>query len=182
MDEQRKFFQVGDQVIHCTHGPGVIKQLEEKHLAGSTQTYYEVQMRDLMLWVPVEPSSKCSLRLPTPEKEFNNLFQILASPGIPLSPDRNERRIQLVERFKDHEIASICEVIRDLSWYKDSSKMTIEDKNTLEHTRNLLIDEWSLVFSIPPRQAEKELSKLLESKKNVSEKNSKTNPIHSPQA
>ena len=168
MDEQKILFQVGDQVIHWTHGPGVITRLDEKHLAGQTQTYYEVQMHDLKLWVPVEPSSNSSLRFPTPEKEFNDLFQILASPGKPLSPDRNERRIQLVERFKDHKITSICEVIRDLTWYKDSTKMTIEDKNTLEHTRNLLIDEWSLVFSIPTRQAEIELSKLLEGKKTIS--------------
>jgi len=182
MDEQNILFQVGDQVIHWAYGLGVIQRLDEKHLAGRTQTYYEVQMHDLRLWVPVEPSPKCSLRLPTPEKEFEDLFQILSSPGNPLSPDRNERRFQLVERFKDHEIASICEVIRDLSWYKDSSKMTIEDKNTLEHSQNLLIDEWSLVFSIPTRQVEKELRKLLEGKKNISENNGKTSTIHSPQA
>ena len=162
MTEQQIPFEVGDQVIHWAHGPGVITQLDEKSLSGRTQQYYMVEMSNLTLWVPVDQTDDHSLRLPTPKKDFEDLFQILASSGKPLSSDRNERRLQLIERLKDHELASICGIIRDLTLHKRVNKMNDKDNATLERSRNFLIYEWSLAFSIPIRQAEKELRDLLE--------------------
>jgi len=118
--------------------------------------------------VPVDEISNGSLRLPTPEKDFKDLFQILASPGQPLSTDRNERRLQLIEQLKDHELASICRVVRDLTLHKRLKKMNDTDNSTLEHSQSILINEWSVALSIPTRQAEQELRKLLESDENIS--------------
>ena len=161
MTEQQTYFQVGDQVIHWAHGLGVIIQLDEKSLSGRTRQYYMVQMSGLTLWVPVDQTENQSLRFPTPKQDFDGLFQILASPGKPLSLDRNERRLQLIEQLKDHELASICRVIRDLTQHKRLKKMNDNDSSTLERSRNFLINEWSLALSIPVQQAENELSKLL---------------------
>lgn len=162
MSEQQILFQVGDQVIHWTYGPGVITELDEKSLSGRSRLYYVVQMNELTLWVPVDQTTERGLRLPTPQKEFTNLFKILVSPGKPLSTDRNERRLQLIERLKDHRLASICGVVRDLTIHKRLKKMNDNDNSTLERSWNFLISEWSVVFSIPIKQAERELRELLE--------------------
>jgi RNA polymerase-interacting CarD/CdnL/TRCF family regulator len=66
----------------------------------------------------------------------------------------------LIEQLKDHELASICRVIRDLTQHKRLKKMNDNDSSTLERSRNFLINEWSLALSIPVQQAENELSKL----------------------
>jgi len=168
MTEQQTFFHVGDHVIHWAHGLGVIIQLDEKSLSGRTRQYYVVQMSGLTLWVPVDQTENQSLRFPTPKKDFDKLFQILASPGKPLSSDRNERRLQLIEQLKDHELASICKVIRDLTLHKRLKKMNDNDSSTLERSRNFLINEWSLALSIPIQQAENELRKLLDGGENNS--------------
>ncbi len=168
MTEQQTYFQVGDQVVHWAHGLGEIIQLDEKSLSGRTRQYYVVQMSELTLWVPIDQTDKRSLRFPTPKEDFNKLFQILVSPGKPLSLDRNERRLQLKEQLKDHELASICRVIRDLSLHKRLKKMNDNDNSTLERSRNFLINEWSLALSIPIHQAENELRKLLEGVENNS--------------
>ena len=168
MTEKQLPFQVGDQVIHWAHGPGVIIQLDDKTLSGHTRQYYMVQMSDLTLWVPIDQTGDRSLRLPTPKKDFISLFQILASSGKPLSLDRNERRLQVVERLKDHELASICRVIRDLTLHKRLQKVNENDNSTLERNRNFLINEWSVALSIPIQQAEQELRNLLEGDENSS--------------
>jgi CarD family transcriptional regulator len=160
-------FQVGDKVIHWAHGPGEIIQLDEKSLSGHTQQYYVVEMSNLTLWVPVHQTDDHSLRLPTPKEDFKDLFQILASPGKPFSSERNERRLQLVERLKDHELASICGIIRDLTLHKRLNKMNDNDNATLAHNRNVLIYEWSIASSISTQQAEKDLGKLLEADENI---------------
>lgn len=168
MTEQQTFFQVGDQVIHWAHGPGEIIQLDEKSLSGRTRRYYVVQTSNLTLWVPIDQTDNRSLRFPTLKKDFEDIFQILASPGKSLSSDRNERRLQLVKRLGNHELTSICEVIRDLTLYRRRNKMNDNDNATLNRSRNNLISEWSMVFSIPTWQAEEELKKLLAGDGNVS--------------
>jgi CarD family transcriptional regulator len=160
-------FQVGDKVIHWAHGPGEIIQLDEKSLSGHTQQYYVVETSNLKLWVPVDQIDDHSLRLPTPKKDFKDLFQILVSPGKSFSLGRNERRLQLVERLKDHELASICGIIRDLTLHKRLNKMNDNDKAILARNRNVLIYEWSIASSISTRQAEIELGKLLEADENI---------------
>ena len=167
MTEQQTLFQVGDQVVHWAYGPGVITQLDEKCLSGRTRQYYVVQMSDLTLFVPLDQAVDHSLRLPSTREDFQDLFQILTSPGVPLSMDRNERRLELIERLKDHQLTSICGVIRDLTLHQRLKKMNDADKSTLQRSRNLLVNEWSVTFSIPVQQAEQELSKLLEGDGNI---------------
>jgi CarD family transcriptional regulator len=165
MSEQRLPFQIGDQVIHWAYGPGVIVQLDRKELLGKTGQYYVVKTRDLTLWVPVNQSGEKCLRYPTPAKDFEKLFRLLASPGAPLSSDRFERKNQLSERMNHRSIESICQVIRDLVYHKRiKQKMNDNDNSLLNHARSLLLEEWSIALSVPIQQAEKELDQLLESK------------------
>lgn len=161
MFEQNLAFQVGDQVIHSTHGLGEIIQMDEKELFGRSSQYYVVQVRDITLWVPISDAGVRCLRRLTPSADFDKLFTILTSPGEPLAPDRLARRNQLLERLKDSSLESVCEVVRDLVFHKRNSKMNENDTSILSRARKFLLDEWSIVLSIPVHQAERELRDLL---------------------
>jgi RNA polymerase-interacting CarD/CdnL/TRCF family regulator len=162
MSERDMSFQVGDQVIHWAHGLGEIIQLDEKVLSGHTAKYYVVQIRDLTLWVPFNESSEHCLRFPTPARDFPKLFRILASPGEPLSEDRFARKTQLLELLRDRTLESICRVVRDLVCYKRTKKLNDNDNTVLAHARDFLLIEWSMALSVPIKQAEGELMRLLE--------------------
>lgn len=162
MTIQNIIFQIGDQVVHSSYGPGVIIELDEKKLSGRTKQYYVVEVNDLTLWVPVDQAGECNLRRPTPVDEFQKLFAILSSPGDALPPDRHERKLHLVERLKAKNLESVCMVIRDLTRHRNVSKMNDTDNSILEHSRESLLSEWSIVLSTPIRQAEYELKQLLE--------------------
>lgn len=161
MFEQSFAFEVGDQVIHWAYGPGVIIRLDEKELAGQTSQYYVVQTNDLMLWVPVDETGEGCLRFPTPATNFKILFEILSSPGEPLSDDRYGRKMQLTELMKDRTLESICKVVRDLTFHKRNKKMNDSDNAILERARSFLLNEWSVALSVPVQQAERELKELL---------------------
>lgn len=156
-------FHVGDQVIHWVHGPGEIVQLDEKELFGHTGQYYVVQIRDLTLWVPINEAGERCLRLLTPAGDFQKLFEILVSPGEPLSEDRLERKNQLTERLQDGTLESICYAIRDLVLRKRTKKMNDSDNSILNRARSSLLHEWSMVLSVSVQQADHELQELLDS-------------------
>ena len=154
-------FQVGDQVVHWTYGPGEVIQLDEKVLSGQTESYYVVQVRDMTLFVPINDQGQTSLRLPTPAGEFEHLFAILKSPEEPLSGDRWERKNQLMTQMKDGRLESICQVIRDLVAFRRTKKLNDYDAAILERAQNFLLNEWQISLGIPRDQAQRELQSLL---------------------
>ena len=162
MKEEQTAFQVGDQVVHWVYGLGEIVDLDEKALSGETTWYYVLQINDLTLWVPQKEVSEHHLRFPTPAKDFQKLFKILAAPGEELPSNRHKRKLQLNNRLKEGTLESICRVVRDLTEHMHANRTNINDRSILERARNLLLKEWSVAMSIPIRQAESKLSTLLE--------------------
>jgi RNA polymerase-interacting CarD/CdnL/TRCF family regulator len=155
-------FQVGDTVVHWSYGPGVIVCIDEKSLAGQRKMYYEVQVRDLVLYVPVEEAERRRLRPPTANEEYANLFTILRGPCQQLPDDRFERKAYLAELLRDGSLESVCRAIRDLSAYAYRKKLNDYDTATLERARRFLLDEWNISLSVPINDAQRQLDHLLE--------------------
>ena len=156
-------FHVGEKVVHWVHGPGEILQLDEKILSGRKALYYVVRAGDLTVYVPVEQGEQNSLRTPTPARNFKKLFAIIKSPGEELSGDRLQRKLDLTERMRDGSLASVCRVIRDLTWRSHSTRLNDNDVATMERAQRFLLNEWALSLSIPYADAEQELQQLLKS-------------------
>ena len=163
MSENNTAFQVGDKVIHWVYGLGEIIKLDKKVLAGHADMYYVVQIRDLTLWVLMNETGENSLRYPTSPKEFPKIFRLLASPGESLSTNRFIRKNQLIELLQTGTLESICQVIRDLTYYKKNNKINENDNSIMERARNFLLDEWSTALCISIQQAEYDLKGLLQS-------------------
>ena len=158
-------FHKGDTVMHWTYGIGQILNLEERALAGSKTIYYEVQVRDMTVWVPADSKVRSRLRTPTSKPQFQRLLAILSSPSEPLPEDRLERKTRLLELLEDGRPESLCRVIRDLSAYQkqQAKPMNDNDQMILKQSRNTLLGEWGFVLSITHAQAEYELHRLLTS-------------------
>ena len=154
-------FKQGDQVVHWAYGLGEVIQLDEKKLLGKTEQYYVVQINDMTLWVPVTREGESSLRLPTPPGEFEELFAILTAPAQPLLQDRLQRKAQLTNLLRDGSLASICMVVRDLTFHLKSKKANENDPVILERALNFLLNEWAASLSITLTEAKQGLTRLL---------------------
>ncbi len=154
-------FHIGDQVIHCTFGLGQITQIEEKVINGNLEKCYVVQLNDMTIWVPVAEPGQNSLRLPTPPDEFVKTLPILSSPGEKLLEDRVLRRKQLVDQLKDGQLASICRVVRDLSYYKRNSKLNDQEKSILDRAIKSLLTEWNFSLGASQLQAHQAMESML---------------------
>jgi RNA polymerase-interacting CarD/CdnL/TRCF family regulator len=154
-------FQIGDKVIHCTYGLGEIARTEEKIIHGNPTHCYVVRTADLTIWVPMNGSEQNSLRTPTPPEEFERLSAILTDPGETLLEDRVLRKNQLLAQMKSGQLASICEVVRDLTQFKQSRKLNDQEKSILERAINSLLTEWTHSLGIPLDQAYQNMTELL---------------------
>ncbi len=154
-------FQIGDKVIHCTFGLGQITQIEEKVINGNLERCYVVQLNDMTIWVPMDEPGQNSLRIPTPPDEFVKTLPILSSPSEKLLDDRLLRRKQLVDQLKDGQLASICRVVRDLSYYKRSSKLNDQEKSILDRAIKSLLTEWIISLGTTQHQAYQAMESML---------------------
>jgi len=165
MDMDMIDYQAGDAVVHVVYGLGQILGLDQKTIAGQTTLCYMVQVNhqasNMTVWVPVENAAKSSLRQPTPAQEFSHLFTILSGPGEPLSQNRQERKVDLIERLRAGSLESICGVIRDLALFGRTKKLSDQDLTIMERAQEYLLKEWRLVLEVPRAQAEQDLKRLI---------------------
>jgi len=155
-------FHVGDFVVHQSHGPGEVIEVDVKTLNGHAENYYVVKIKDMTLWVPVESHTASTLRRPTPAADFTRLFEILHGPGDPLPTDRLERKTYLSQRLRDGTLDSICYVIRDLNTQRRLKKLSESDAAVMDRAQRLLISEWSLSLDVTPEEAHQALDALLQ--------------------
>lgn len=154
-------FQIGDKVIHITHGLGEIVRIEEKIIHDQPVNCYVVSTSDLMIWIPIDDCKQQNLRRPTSPEDFVRLFDILTSPSVKLMEDRVMRKDQLLIQMKDGQLASIFRVVRDLTNYKHSNKLNDRDKSILEWSTNSLLTEWAYSLQISLNQAKLAMMSML---------------------
>jgi len=154
-------YKVGDQVIHWTYGLGEIVLIEEKIIHGHMTKCYVVEISDLTIWVPINNGGQESLRKPTPPKDFENLFAILASPGEALQEDRMLRKSQLMDQLRDGQLASICRVVRDLTHFQRKTKLNDQERSILDRATKSLLAEWTYSLGISINQAHQAMDSML---------------------
>jgi RNA polymerase-interacting CarD/CdnL/TRCF family regulator len=99
--------------------------------------------------------------MPTSPQEFEGLFAILTSPGEKLEEDRVLRKNTLMAQLKDGKLASTCQVVRDLTYFKRSSKLSDLERSLLERAIKSLLTEWSYSLGMPLSQAQEAMTSLL---------------------
>jgi CarD family transcriptional regulator len=154
-------YEIGDTVVHWTHGVGTVVAIDEKQLAGKTQQYYVVEVALFKLWVPVGEANESSIRLPTESVQFKGLFDILRMPGESLPDRQYQRKIELRERMQKWTLGGLCHVIRDLTDRSRKHTLNQYDAAVLFRAEEHLLDEWVLSLGAKRSIALSELKVLL---------------------
>ena len=63
-------FQIGDKVIHWSHGLGEIVTIEERIIRDHLTNCYVFRTPDLTIWIPIDDLEQHSLRLPVLPEDF----------------------------------------------------------------------------------------------------------------
>ena len=154
-------YEIGDTVVHRTHGLGKVTAIEEKNLSGRAQLYYVVEVGLLQIWVPIEKEDDCSIRYPITGIQFVNMFEILSKQGEELPDNQYQRKTTLRERMQNRTLDGLCRVIRDLSDRKRNHPLNQSDTELFIRAEEHLLDEWVLSLGVERSQAQNELIALL---------------------
>jgi CarD family transcriptional regulator len=154
-------FNIGDTIVHWTHGLGTVIGVEEMDLAGIKQEYYVIEIQVLKLWVPVEEANEGSIRFPSDSTQFRALFEILRLPGEVLPSQPYQRKIHLRDRMQKRTLEDLCHVIRDLTDLSKKHTLNQNDATVLFHAEEHLLDEWVISLGTNRTLALRELEVML---------------------
>ena len=154
-------YAIGDRVVHWTHGLGTVVAIDEMDLAGATKPYYVVAVEQLKLWIPLDEAHSGSIRPPVESSQFEKLFDILRTPGLPLPDQYNHRKTALRARMQKRTLEDLCHVIRDLSDRSCRHQFNEFDADIMFRAQEHLLDEWVISLSTDRSGALEMLEALL---------------------
>lgn len=133
-------FNIGDQIVHYYLGIGKVKRIVEKGL--KKKTYYEVTTNDLTYWIPIENQDTDHIKHIRPKDEFENALKLMAMEPKPISKKFKARKKKIHQRLLNGDLESRAKVMRDLHGRLSNQKLSFNEKETFEKTKNAFINEW----------------------------------------
>ena len=143
-------FNIGDQVVHKTHGAGIVTGIEEKTIDGELLKFLRVHLtlKEGDILIPFKDGIPSGLRKAVDEEGIKQLEEILGSRKliVPNSDDgTHPDPIALIETNDPFQIA---QAIRALTDESKSEKFEKEEKDLLSTARMKLASELMLAKGI----------------------------------
>ena len=154
-------FVKGNWIVHLYYGVGQVKRLEKKCLDGKKTIYYRVEGKDGTFWLPVNKSDTERVRPIASQKQLDSAIQAIKEQPRTFTEDYKQRQILLNESKSEGSLLEIACLVRDLSYWEVEKHLNLSEKETLEHLKNRLSMEWSIVEDIKQQEARTELNELL---------------------
>lgn len=159
-------FKVGDNVVHLSHGVGVVKGIEEREFGpGNKQRFYKLEIHDngapKKVFVPCDNSQK-RLRPIIKAKEVEEVYKILKKKE-PSEVDHqtwNRRYREYMEKIHTGMVQEIAEVLRALFLLKHDKDLSFGERKLLDQAKTLLVKELSLAQNIEEGEVEKRLESI----------------------
>jgi CarD family transcriptional regulator len=157
-------FDVGDKVVHPTHGAGWVKGIKKQDLLEQYHRYYVIDLAadDRTLMIPVSNAEEIGLRSISQEAALSKVWHTLDATAKTLSGDYRERQKRIQEKLKTGNAIKVAEVIRDLFALKHEDHLTSFDTKLLERAQQFLACEVALVEGMQVSEAERMISETLD--------------------
>ncbi|KAA3643447.1 MAG: hypothetical protein DWQ07_23320 [Chloroflexi bacterium] len=161
MAKSAQSFGKGDWIVHHFYGVGQIKGIEKKELDGEKTSYYKVQAKNSLFFIPVGFEDNDRLRPLASKRELNSALKILKKEPEPLNKDHNQRKRELQEASLDGSLAAIVRMVRDLSFRQLSNPLNPTEEDTLRRFKQRFAREWSVRMETDEDTAEQKINTVL---------------------
>ena len=141
-------FNIGESVIHPSHGAGKIVDFQEKELVKGFQRYYVIEFihNRLKVHLPARRIDQTGVRPVMPVALISGVFETLALHPNDLQDEFRVRRNAIDKQIHSGYPKQVAAAVRDLAWRDTAKYLTEADKEALIEARALLITEMALAL------------------------------------
>jgi CarD family transcriptional regulator len=156
-------FKKGDKVIYPNHGIGVVEEILDHAIGGSSQSFYSLRIlaNDSTVMVPVNNTSEVGLRAVASKREVDKLFRILRDGSIDTYGDWKGRYQENSEKMRTGSMVEVASVYKNLMLLSQHKALSYRERKMLDRARYLIVSEVALVASLSEEAAEKKLDRAV---------------------
>lgn len=151
-------YTLDEKVVYPGHGVAKVRQVIEKSVGATTVKFYELKFlnKDMTILIPVKTQDTCGIRPLSTKESIERMFEVLNEPntkrGCVLS-SWNKRNKQYQFKIKTGDILEISRIYRDLQCMSKEKDLSFGERNLLNQTEALLVEEISVVKNLVEEQA-----------------------------
>lgn len=144
-------FSLDEKVVYPGHGVAQVNRIVEKMIAGRPAHFYELKFlnKDMTILVPVANLAAVGIRHLSTQDNIESAFKILAEPARLCheltASNWNKRSKEYQCKLRSGDLREICRIYRDLKYIATQKELSFGEKNLLQQTESLLVEEISLV-------------------------------------
>jgi CarD family transcriptional regulator len=153
-------FDLNEEVVYPGHGVARISRIVEKKVSNSRVSFFELKFlnKDMTILVPTLNPSSVGIRKLSSSENINAIFKLLSQPtkrvGTELTASNwNKRNKEYQCKLRTGNIHEIGEIYRDLNYIAAKKELSFGEKNLLQQTETLLVEEIALVINIDEEKA-----------------------------
>lgn len=168
-------FKLNDKVVYPGHGVAKINRTVEKKVGGLATSFYELEFinKDMTILVPINSLSSVGIRRLSSNENIDAIFKLLSEPMGKINYELtasnwNKRQKEYQCKIRTGNIGEICKIYRDLKHIATQKELSFGEKNLLNQTELLLVEEISLVTQIGHDKAIEHLRSLCKKTSSVS--------------
>lgn len=155
--KESAMFKKGDFVMHPGYGAGMVTDVRRITVSGQKRRYYFVDLMDgeRSLMIPVEEAEAVGLG---PVVDEETILAVLRSDPDELAKDYRTRQSRMEKKIYSGDLEKVAEALRDLSWRRRNTQVSIKDGILLDKAKRLLASV--LASHRPDRDFEKAQARL----------------------
>ena len=152
-------FEIGDRVVHPSHGAGKVIDIKKKNFLKELGCYYIIDLVAYsgIVMVPIDNVQGIGLRPVSGRRVVSHAMDILASTPDTLPSDFKERQAGVQEKLKTGNFITITEVVRNLAGRNRQKGLTMADSRLYQRAQSFLASELALAKGIELQEAMKQL-------------------------
>ena len=159
-------FSIGDLVVHPMHGAGVIDDIVQERVAGTTKEYYvfKMPMGGLVLKIPTENSQAIGIRPVITAEEADALLNAVSSIKPEHNANWNKRYQENLLRLKSGDLREVAQVIKGLMRRDTLRGLSTGERKMLHSAKQIMISELVLVLGSDYKSVEGQLDHAMSQK------------------
>lgn len=160
-------FVLNEKVIYPGHGVAKIMRVVEKEVSGHKMRFFELQFinKDMTILIPMNNVALVGIRRLSSPESIDDVFKMLANPAKVATHEVaasnwNKRNKEYQLKLRTGNIQEIGKIYRDLKHISVKKELSFGEKNLLQQTESLLVEEISLVHDTGAEKAIEQLRSL----------------------
>lgn len=154
-------FNIGETIIEPTNGICTMEGMRRMKVDGMEMTVYIFSAQNAKVYVPADQIEKRNIRRPMDREEVK---KVLASVKVPVSPNRDDARLQYTnyrDIMKSGDPMKIARLLRDLYILDQADDLKGKEKEIMDQAKKFLCDEISYIRQVSKAQVLEQINEAL---------------------